>query len=108
MIAERIQKPPLSFTLLFGEEDEWQLNAACRGVHHTVFFPKAGLGKGVEAKRICADCTVRADCLEYALDARLEYGVFGGMNERERRLERYRREREREKATGSGTIRSKV
>ncbi|MFF0484930.1 WhiB family transcriptional regulator [Streptomyces sp. NPDC004435] len=37
------------------------------------------------AKALCAGCPVRAECLAYALDERVEYGVWGGMTERERR-----------------------
>ena len=38
-----------------------------------------------EAKRICADCPVRIECLNYALRRDERYGVWGGMSERERR-----------------------
>ena len=37
------------------------------------------------AKRICRNCPVRTECLAYALDYGMEYGVWGGMTERERR-----------------------
>jgi hypothetical protein len=36
------------------------------------------------AKRICGDCQVRAECLEYALERDEEYGVWGGLNRTER------------------------
>jgi WhiB family redox-sensing transcriptional regulator len=39
-----------------------------------------------EAKRICADCPVRRECLEYALRVRESFGIWGGLNETERRL----------------------
>jgi WhiB family redox-sensing transcriptional regulator len=35
---------------------------------------------------MCAGCPVRPDCLAEALDNRIEWGVWGGMTERERRL----------------------
>jgi WhiB family redox-sensing transcriptional regulator len=38
-----------------------------------------------EAKAVCASCTVRQACLEYALAAREREGVWGGLTERERR-----------------------
>ncbi|MFB7600769.1 WhiB family transcriptional regulator [Streptomyces sp. NPDC056160] len=37
------------------------------------------------AKSVCYHCPVRVECLAYALDQRMEYGVWGGMTERERR-----------------------
>ena len=38
-----------------------------------------------EAKRICRGCPVQRECLAEALDNRIEFGVWGGMTERERR-----------------------
>lgn len=37
------------------------------------------------AKLVCRGCPVRVDCLADALDNHVEYGVWGGMTERERR-----------------------
>ena len=55
----------------------WMLHARCRGASPTEFFPSDGLG--VEAaQRVCAGCSVRAECLEYALAHRIEHGVWGG------------------------------
>ncbi|MBM3663259.1 MAG: WhiB family transcriptional regulator [Actinobacteria bacterium] len=50
----------------------------------SVFFPSDGVGVEV-AKRVCADCPVKNQCLEYALDNRIDHGVWGGTSERERR-----------------------
>ena len=70
----------------------WMLNAKCRGVNPAEFFPSDG--SGVEAaQRMCAECPVRAECLEYALEHRIDQGVWGGASERERRrILRRRRE----------------
>jgi WhiB family redox-sensing transcriptional regulator len=66
------------------QENEWMLQARCRGAAPTEFFPSDGLG--VEAaQRVCVNCPVRAECLEYALVNRIEHGVWGGASERERR-----------------------
>lgn len=63
---------------------EWMLQAKCRGVSATEFFPSDG--SGVErAMRVCQGCDVRDECLEYALEQRIEHGVWGGASERERR-----------------------
>jgi WhiB family redox-sensing transcriptional regulator len=65
-------------------EMDWMMTARCREVHPSVFFPSDGVGVEV-AKRICIDCPVRAACLEYALENRIDHGVWGGASERERR-----------------------
>jgi WhiB family redox-sensing transcriptional regulator len=70
----------------------WMLNAKCRGVNPAEFFPSDGSGVEV-AQRMCAECPVRAECLEYALENRIDQGVWGGASERERRrILRRRRE----------------
>jgi WhiB family redox-sensing transcriptional regulator len=46
-------------------------------------FPEARDQK--RAKTICFGCSVRANCLAEALDNHIEWGVWGGMTERERR-----------------------
>ena len=38
-----------------------------------------------KAKQVCAGCPVRTECLAEALDNQIEWGVWGGMTERERR-----------------------
>jgi WhiB family redox-sensing transcriptional regulator len=62
----------------------WMLQARCRDATSNQFFPSDGVG--VErARRVCADCPVKAECLEYALTYRIDHGVWGGCSERERR-----------------------
>jgi WhiB family redox-sensing transcriptional regulator len=66
------------------DEYAWMLNGKCRGVNPADFFPSDGLG--VEAaQHVCHGCPVRVECLEYALENRIEHGVWGGASERERR-----------------------
>ncbi len=62
----------------------WADRAACRGVDPDLLFV-AGAEQH-RAKRICDDCPVRLDCLVEALDHRIEYGIWGGLTERQRRL----------------------
>lgn len=38
-----------------------------------------------KAKVVCGACPVRAECLAEALDNEIEWGVWGGLTERERR-----------------------
>jgi WhiB family redox-sensing transcriptional regulator len=66
------------------DEYAWMFHARCRGVDPAEFFPSDGTGVEV-AQHVCAECTVRAECLEYALLHRIEHGVWGGASERERR-----------------------
>ena len=37
------------------------------------------------AKAICATCIVRRECLEYAIRIREPHGIWGGLNEIERK-----------------------
>lgn len=73
-------------SVLDGEADpeEWQDRALCAQTDPESFFPEKG-GSTREAKRICGDCEVRADCLEYALAQDERFGIWGGLSERERR-----------------------
>jgi WhiB family redox-sensing transcriptional regulator len=43
------------------------------------------------ALKICEKCDVRVHCLEYALKHNIQFGVWGGMTERQRLKERRRR-----------------
>jgi len=56
----------------------------CREIPPSTFFPSDGVGVEM-ARRICAECPVKAPCLEYALQNRIDHGVWGGASERERR-----------------------
>lgn len=63
---------------------DWMARGNCRYEPPTTFFPSDGVGVEV-AKRICATCPVSAECLEYALEHRIDHGVWGGTSERQRR-----------------------
>ncbi|MDA3038039.1 MAG: WhiB family transcriptional regulator [Actinomycetota bacterium] len=56
----------------------------CNNHAPAVFFPSDGVGVEI-AKKICAQCPVRNECLEYALELRVDHGVWGGESERQRR-----------------------
>ena len=62
---------------------DWPSVAACRNGDPDALFVQ-GAEQNV-AKRICRSCPVRYECLADALDNRIEFGVWGGMTERERR-----------------------
>ena len=68
----------------YDAEHEWMLSARCRQLPPGTFFPSDGIGVEV-AQRECQQCPVRLECLEYALENRIDHGVWGGTSERQRR-----------------------
>lgn len=76
--------PAIDLLLVKPGELDWQDRALCAEVDSALFFPEKG-ETGTAAKRICRSCEVRAECLAFAVDNGIAYGVWGGMDERERR-----------------------
>ena len=73
-------------------EELWQVKAACRGPQSAIFFPPSHFERKDEkeeretqAKSICATCSVRQACLDYAIRIREPHGIWGGLNELERK-----------------------
>ncbi len=73
-------------------DEVWQVRAACRGPQAAVFFPPSSFERKDEkearearAKEICATCPVRKPCLEYAIRIKEPHGIWGGLNEVERK-----------------------
>jgi len=66
---------------------EWMERAACAGDDINLWFPEPGDSSAVikAAKRICAGCPVRIQCLDYALQYDGMPGIWGGKTQRERR-----------------------
>ena len=65
-------------------ETKWMADGNCASRPPSMFFPSDGVG--VEhAKKICEDCPVASQCLEYAIENRIDHGVWGGTSERQRR-----------------------
>lgn len=54
------------------------------------------------AKAICRTCTVRDECLRFALDTSQEYGIWGGTDEKDR--QRIRRRQRLAQVVGSATL----
>jgi WhiB family redox-sensing transcriptional regulator len=73
----------------------WMADGNCRNYAPAVFFPSDGVGVD-RARAICKGCPVAGTCLEYALEHRIEHGVWGGCSERERRRILKRRKSEAE------------
>ena len=71
----------------------WQQNGACRTGDGTDFYPPMHterkherLARERRAKSVCAGCPVRHECLEHAIAVDERYGIWGGLNQDERRL----------------------
>jgi WhiB family redox-sensing transcriptional regulator len=70
----------------------WQTEAACRGSDANVFFSpphvetkEERVARESRAKAICGECAVRRACLDFSIVTREPHGIWGGLNELERR-----------------------
>src|SRR3546814_15236558 len=63
--------------------EDWAPAAACRQAAPDELFVRGA--EQNKAKVVCGTCPVRTECLAEALDNQIEWGVWGGMTERERR-----------------------
>lgn len=96
--------------------DQWTTAALCRQSSPDELFVRGA--EQHKAKAVCGSCPVRTECLAEALDGRIEWGVWGGLTERERRailrkrpqvtswkalLQTAREEHERNAAAGTST-----
>ena len=64
-------------------DSSWATRGACVTMDPDGFFVQGAEQHSVKAA--CAACPVRTECLADALDNRVDFGVWGGMTERERR-----------------------
>lgn len=90
--------PAGNYTPDLKPRDKWRLRAACGDSDTALFFPTENDEPAIAAaKAVCATCPVRDKCLEFALVTRQDDGVWGGLDENERRsvrrrnMESYRR-----------------
>jgi len=67
-----------------GADMAWQDFANCRGADPDLFFPERGASTRT-AKGICRECSVRSECLEFAISSSEKFGIWGALSERERR-----------------------
>ena len=72
-------------------ERDWVLDAACRGAIELFFAPDDSETRAerrrreARAKTVCEACGVRVECLEEAIAHDEQFGIWGGLTERERR-----------------------
>jgi WhiB family redox-sensing transcriptional regulator len=90
------------------DQGRWRQQAACADVDPLIFFP-VGVSEEAQAatdvaKSICAECPVAQECLLFAVTTNQEYGVWGGLDEEERKEVRraWRRASARSVSVGSG------
>ena len=82
---------PRKVDVLAFEPPAWTEHALCAQIGGDLWFPEVGARTQARtARAICADCPVRAQCLDYALDWEVghqtrAFGIYGGLSERERR-----------------------
>jgi WhiB family transcriptional regulator, redox-sensing transcriptional regulator len=67
----------------------WRSRAICRDTDPDLFFPIGTTGQALvqidRAKEVCGMCPVKSDCLEYALETNQDSGIWGGLDEEQRR-----------------------
>jgi WhiB family transcriptional regulator, redox-sensing transcriptional regulator len=71
-------------------EPYWRSQAACVGVDPEIFFPISTTGPVAErleqeAKNVCRQCPAIDACLRWAIASGQDFGIAGGMSEKERR-----------------------
>lgn len=81
----------LASSLALGAADyTWRQQAVCRDTDPELFFPVGSTGQAVlqlsKAKETCNQCTVKTECLRFAIDTNQDSGVWGGTSEEERRV----------------------
>lgn len=66
------------------EERPWAVYSACRDADPEIFFASTRADERA-ALAVCNMCAVAGQCLDFAIETRERFGVWGGTNERERR-----------------------
>lgn len=77
--------------LVSPDDGLWRDRARCRKMGNKMFFDY-GKGRGVSAvknlarvARFCSFCPVREECLRFAVDNDIKYGVWGGLSPSQRK-----------------------
>jgi WhiB family redox-sensing transcriptional regulator len=96
---------------------DWRHRAICRDEDPDLFFPtgeehtsgnaptRPFLEQAAEAKKVCRRCPVVTDCLAWALDEGLPFGIAGGTTADERRELNKGRPRRKRASVTTGTRR---
>lgn len=80
---------------------KWMNGAACKGRSIDLFFfdERKDRERLKMARFVCSGCTVWKDCLDYAIETPIDFGIWGGFTPRERERMRWR---ERQKVLRAG------
>ncbi|MEU6661216.1 WhiB family transcriptional regulator [Streptomyces sp. NPDC046821] len=85
--------------------DDWRHLASCTGYDPETFFPvgttSLELAKANEAKAVCRRCPVREHCLQWAQEAYIADGIWGGHTPKEREALRRRAARQKRSAASA-------
>lgn len=80
----KLARPPSTNTGAIDSSADWRDRARCAEADPEAFYPDKG-ESSLAAKRICARCDVRDDCLQEALERGERFGIWGGTSPRQRR-----------------------
>lgn len=72
---------------LLAKREHWEDAALCKDMDPNVFFRR---DHEDQARLLCSKCEVRDECLEFALKHNVQYGIWGGLDETERKTLRRR------------------
>jgi WhiB family redox-sensing transcriptional regulator len=76
----------LSEWKLIDNRQDWKDDAACTGMDYDTFFPAVGYNQhDLHARTICNKCPVKQECLMFAVNNRIHYGIWGGRTPIQRR-----------------------
>lgn len=93
-----IVKPTINIRAIEADWD-WQSKSACKDQDTSLFFYEDNERGEIKdkriaaAKQICDGCSVKTQCLEFALQIKEDYGIWGGLTPEERYTIRRRRQR---------------
>ena len=62
----------------------WRARSACTSADHDLFVGEIDLEQEARAKAICGRCQVQDSCLAFSITHGVQYGIWGGLNGRER------------------------
>lgn len=85
-LGSRVGAAP-ALDIVYPDPPEWIGLALCAETDPEAFFPEPNNKAGNQtalAKKICARCDVKEDCLDYALEHRIGHGLWGGKSAHER------------------------
>jgi WhiB family redox-sensing transcriptional regulator len=66
------------------DQPDWRESAACAQIGPEMWFSEDGV-QTPNAIKICGNCDVRAQCLQFAIDNEIRHGVYGGTTAGDRR-----------------------